>query len=222
VLEVGSGLGILAADIAASADAVEVVGVEQSSRQLQVARVDPRVRYVQADAHALPFGERAFDLTFCRYVLEHVGDPTRVVGEMRRVTRPGGRIAACENDITLARLDPPCPVFERVWDAFARYQQALGGDAQVGRRLFRLFREAGCRSVELSLQPEAHWHGSRSFGAWLQNLIGNLESARAGLTAAGVATPAEIDVAIAELHKLVDNPGASATFTWNRVMALED
>ena len=143
ILEVGSGLGILAAEVAAAADNVEVVGLERSSAQIAAAVQSPAVCYVQGDAHLLPFGEGSFDLVYCRYLLEHVADPARVLAEMRRVVRAGGRAAAMENDISLVRLDPPCPAFDEVWTAFAEHQRRLGGDGLIGRRLYRLFREAG-------------------------------------------------------------------------------
>ena len=62
VLEVGSGLGILAADVAEAASNVGVVGVEMSSAQLAHACTHPRVRSVQADARALPISDESFDL----------------------------------------------------------------------------------------------------------------------------------------------------------------
>src|SRR5688500_14701651 len=68
VLEVGSGLGLLAADVAAAAPDVQVVGVEQSDRQIRAARKSPNIRYVQGDAHRLEFPDKSFDLVYARYV----------------------------------------------------------------------------------------------------------------------------------------------------------
>jgi len=45
-----------------------------------------------ADAHRLPFATGAFDLTVALTLLEFVDDPARVVAELARVTRPGGRL----------------------------------------------------------------------------------------------------------------------------------
>src|SRR5262245_4608891 len=90
VLEVGSGLGLLAAAVAAAADGVQVVGVEQSLEQIAAAAKAACVTYVQGDAHQLEFPDGRFDLVYARYVLEHVAAPERVLSEMRRVTRPGG------------------------------------------------------------------------------------------------------------------------------------
>jgi SAM-dependent methyltransferase len=220
VLEVGSGLGILANDVAASAPAVDVVGIEVSAAQLATARPGPRVTFAQGDAHLLEFPDGTFDLVYARYLLEHVADPARVVHEMRRVSKAGGRVAVCENDVSLLRFDPPCPAFDRAWEVFTRFQATLGGDGLVGRRLFRLFRAAGFSTIELSVQPEVHWHGSAGYVAWVHNIIGNLESARNGMLAAGVLGTSDLDAAVDELERLKTDPLGSAVFVWNRAVAV--
>jgi hypothetical protein len=55
-------------------------------------------------------------------------------------------------------------LFEKVWKAFQQHQRDLGGDSQIGRRLYRLFRLAGFTAIELSVQPEVHWAASRRSG----------------------------------------------------------
>jgi demethylmenaquinone methyltransferase / 2-methoxy-6-polyprenyl-1,4-benzoquinol methylase len=95
VLEVGSGLGILAAQVASAARDVRLVAVEQSSSQPAAAVKTPRVACVQGDAHALDFADASFDLVSARYLLEHVKEPERVLKEMDRghaSRRTGGRL----------------------------------------------------------------------------------------------------------------------------------
>jgi SAM-dependent methyltransferase len=214
VLEVGSGLGLLAVEVAAVANA-RVVGVEMSPQQITAAATGPGVTYRQGDAHSLELPDESFDLVYARYLLEHVQNPERVLREMRRVVRPGGRVAVCENDITLIRFDPPCPAFDRAWEMFQQYQSSLGGDSAIGRRLYRLFHGAGLTQIELSVQPEIHWQGSPGFSAWVRNIIGNLESARRGLDAA------MLDAGVAELTALSRRPDASSVFVWNRAVGLK-
>jgi ubiquinone/menaquinone biosynthesis C-methylase UbiE len=210
VLGVGSGLGLLAVEVASAADGVHVVGIEMSADQIAAAATSPRVTYKRGDAHAIEFPDGSFDIVYARYLLEHVSKPDVVMREMRRVVRPGGCVAVCENDITLLRFDPPCPAFDRAWDLFLRYQATLGGDAVIGRRLYRLFRAAGLTHIELSVQPEVHWFGSPGFAAWVQNIIGNLESARRGID------ETVLNDAVAELNGLSQREDASSVFAWNR------
>jgi SAM-dependent methyltransferase len=221
VLEVGSGLGLLAAQAAERVPRGRIVGVEHSPAQLAASPESPaNARFVQGDAHALPFADASFDIVYCRYVLEHVADPARVVSEMRRVTRPGGRVLAQENTIEINRFDPPCPAFDLVWRRFAELQSLLGGDALIGMRLLRLFQGAGLREIELSIQPEVHWSGSPGFVPWVTNLIGNVRSGERALIERGLAIEAEVRSAIGELEALMKRGDATAIFYWNRARGL--
>jgi len=220
VLEVGSGLGILAADVAVAAAGVDVVGIELSAAQIAAAVPTARVTFMQGDAHTLNFPDGSFDLVYARYLLEHVADPGRVLREMRRVARPGGRVAVCENDVSLLRFDPPCAAFDRAWEAFTRFQATLGGDGLIGRRLFRLFRGSWFAEIALSVQPEVHWHGSSGYVAWVHNIIGNLESARRGMLDAGAISERDLNAGVAELERLKTEITGSAVFVWNRAIAV--
>jgi demethylmenaquinone methyltransferase/2-methoxy-6-polyprenyl-1,4-benzoquinol methylase len=55
-----------------------------------------RVRFVEADAQRLPFPDDTFQITCVAFGLRNVTDTDRGLGEMVRVTRPGGRVAILE------------------------------------------------------------------------------------------------------------------------------
>ncbi|MGN6605377.1 MAG: class I SAM-dependent methyltransferase, partial [Jatrophihabitans sp.] len=48
---------------------------------------------LNADAHHLPFDDGHFDSVVASEILEHIPDDRRVISELVRVTRPGGRVA---------------------------------------------------------------------------------------------------------------------------------
>ncbi|WP_187351897.1 class I SAM-dependent methyltransferase [Allosaccharopolyspora coralli] len=54
------------------------------------------VVFAIGDATALPWLDDQFDLVACRLTLHQVDDPERVLREMVRVTRPGGRVAVTD------------------------------------------------------------------------------------------------------------------------------
>jgi len=56
----------------------------------------PNLEFVQADATDLPFADGEFDAVTMSFGLRNVNDPRRALRELRRVTRPGGRIVVCE------------------------------------------------------------------------------------------------------------------------------
>jgi demethylmenaquinone methyltransferase/2-methoxy-6-polyprenyl-1,4-benzoquinol methylase len=54
------------------------------------------VAFVAGDAVRLPFADQAFDAVTISFGLRNVADPDAALAEMRRVTRPGGRLVICE------------------------------------------------------------------------------------------------------------------------------
>jgi len=65
-----------------------------------------RLGFVAGDALRLPFRDGAFDTVTISFGLRNVADPVAGLAEMRRVTRPGGRLVVCEfSAITIAPVD---------------------------------------------------------------------------------------------------------------------
>jgi len=222
VLEVGSGLGLLAAEAAQQLPQGAMVGIEYAPEQLARVLVPAsNLRFLRGDAHRMPFPNDRFDVVYCRYVLEHVRDPLRVLQEMRRILKSGGRALAQENNIEMVAFDPDCPAFKAVWKQFTILQARLGGDALIGKRLFGLFYHAGFRDIELSYQPEIHPANKPTFRPWMQNLIALLPGAADALQAHHLATQAEIDQAIAELQSFMERDDATALFHWNRACGVK-
>ena len=95
-LDVGCGPGALTAQL------VERLGVHA------VSAVDPSRSFVEATrerfpgidvragvAEHLPYADHSFDLALAQLVVHFMTDPVAGLVEMRRVTRPGGVVAAC-------------------------------------------------------------------------------------------------------------------------------
>jgi len=96
VLDVGSGTGSLALAVNA-ARASEVIGIDPSAAFVEHARTrtaDPRVRFDVGDAQMLAYPDASFDKCLALLVMNFIPDARKAVAEMRRVTRPGGRVAA--------------------------------------------------------------------------------------------------------------------------------
>jgi demethylmenaquinone methyltransferase/2-methoxy-6-polyprenyl-1,4-benzoquinol methylase len=65
-----------------------------------------RLGWVAGDALRLPFRDGAFDAVTISFGLRNVADTVAALAEMRRVTRPGGRLVVCEfSAITIAPVD---------------------------------------------------------------------------------------------------------------------
>jgi SAM-dependent methyltransferase len=221
ILEVGSGLGVLAREVARFRPRARVLGVEYSRDQLDRADASgpPNLRFVQGDAHDLDLEANRFDLVYCRWLLEHVADPVRVLREMRRVLKPGGSICVQENDVSFQRYDPPAPHAEKLWGRLVKLQHKLGGDALIGSRLHGLLAEAGFKRISLSLAPEVHQAGASSFAVWIENQAAIFRGCAAELGKRRLATAGDVDAALAELREYAVLPRAATMFAWNRARA---
>jgi ubiquinone/menaquinone biosynthesis C-methylase UbiE len=177
VLEVGGGTGLNLAHIPTSVS--ELVIVEPD--ELMIRRLRPRLagapiatRIVRSDAERLPFGDGTFDAAVCTFVLCTVRDLDRSLAEVRRVLRPGGRLAFLEHvesdDPRLARLQDRmhgawlkvghgCHLNRRTLDAL----QASGfqvadverGDLPKAPPFFRPYVSGIARAPSGKQQPEA-------------------------------------------------------------------
>ncbi|MBV9196572.1 MAG: methyltransferase domain-containing protein [Solirubrobacterales bacterium] len=105
VLDVGSGPGLLALEMAAEVGTVgSVDGVDPSESMLALSRGRPPaegtadVRFVAGDACALPFAPERFDAAVATQVYEYVQDVPAALAEAFRVLRPGGRMLVLDTD----------------------------------------------------------------------------------------------------------------------------
>jgi 2-polyprenyl-3-methyl-5-hydroxy-6-metoxy-1,4-benzoquinol methylase len=96
VLEIGCGTGVhtrLLAAAGANVSAIDLTptAVELTRRRLELAELSADVR--EADAESLPYGDASFDFVWSWGVIHHSSDTDRVIAEIARVVRPGGRLA---------------------------------------------------------------------------------------------------------------------------------
>ena len=139
VLDVACGPGFLT--MAFAVRAAEAVGVDATEAFLGLAREEAarrglgNVQFESGDAERLPHADASFDLVACRAAFHHFPRPERVLAEMARVAKPGGRLLVAD---LLADEDPakaayqdrierlcdpthvralPASAFERLFDA---------------------------------------------------------------------------------------------------------
>ena len=123
VLEVGVGTGI---NTLLYPKDCAVTGIDLSSSMLEkarerVARKDVKnVRLLQMDAANLKFADDTFDIVYAPYVISVVPDPVRVVREMRRVCRTGGKI------VILNHFRSPSPLMAKVERAISPFTVHIG------------------------------------------------------------------------------------------------
>lgn len=101
VLDVGCGTGSLTSTLARNPNIRRLRGIDFSAAYIEHAKrenSDSRIQFQVGDACALPFGDKEFDHSLSMLVLQFIPQPEKAISEMRRVTRPGGTVAAATWD----------------------------------------------------------------------------------------------------------------------------
>jgi ubiquinone/menaquinone biosynthesis C-methylase UbiE len=98
VLDVGTGTGRLAIELARGLPGLQVVGLDLSDAALGLARdhvekdeVPLAVSFEKGDAQDMPFGDGTFDLVISSNTLHLVNNPVKMFDEIDRVLKPDGR-----------------------------------------------------------------------------------------------------------------------------------
>lgn len=103
VLDLATGTGDVAIEIAERHPDVHVVGLDPSERMLEIGRnkiqkkgLQDRIELLVGDAQALPFEAGSFDGVTIAFGIRNVPDRPRALAEMARVTRQGGKVVILE------------------------------------------------------------------------------------------------------------------------------
>ena len=177
VLDVGCGPGALTAELVRRVGADNVAAVDPSEPFVVAARErHPGVDVRLAPAEDLPFDDGAFDVALAQLVVHFMDDPLAGLREMRRVTRPGGVIAACVWDHAGDR--GPLSLF---WTAARSLEaETIDESRLAGARhghLRDLFEEAGLREVEAGELRATLEH--RTFEEWWEPYLAGVGPAGA-------------------------------------------
>lgn len=82
---------------AAAEAGASVTGLDFSPAMLEQARARcPGATFIQGDAQAMPFADASFDRVACLLGVPHIPDTVAALKEMRRVLRPGGKVAVLD------------------------------------------------------------------------------------------------------------------------------
>lgn len=148
VLDVGCGPGALTTELVGRVGAQNLAAFDPSEPFVAAARHrHPGVDVQLAPAEAIPFPTDSFDASLAQLVVHFMSDPVIGLSEMRRVTRPGGVVAACVWDLAGGRA--PLSLF---WKAAQSLNPAAMDEARLaGAReghLAELFEAAGIGDIQ--------------------------------------------------------------------------
>jgi SAM-dependent methyltransferase len=147
VVDVGCGTGALTSVLAALVGPDHVAAADPSEPFVAQCRANvPGADVRVGPAEGLPFADRSFDRALAQLVFHFVDDPAAAAGEMMRVTRDGGTVAACVWDFTGGMT-----MLRAYWDSAREVDPNAPDEIQRfgGRpgQLAALWHEVGLRDV---------------------------------------------------------------------------
>jgi ubiquinone/menaquinone biosynthesis C-methylase UbiE len=158
VLDVGCGPGGLTSELAGRVGGKSVAAIDPAEQFVAACRErNPGADVRHGVAEELPWEDDTFDAALSSLVIAFMRDADAGLGEMKRVTRPGGRVGVCMWDIagggmTMLRL---------FWDAMRTVEPEVEGEqlrvgiaeGDIAERMRRAgFREVSDGALEVSVE----------------------------------------------------------------------
>jgi len=212
VLDVGSGPGSDTIHLAQHVGATgEVIGLDydpdmvvDANRRVLDAGLGELVKHQQGDATSLPFPDARFHACRSERLFQHLLFPERALSEMRRVTKPGGRVVVLDTDWGTLSINTSLPEIERRLVQYSN--EACLHNGYAGRRLPQLFAAQGLRNISVEVLP----YQITDYGLCREVIV--LDHREQEAVAAGAISQDELDQWHEDLKALDRNGGFFASF----------
>ena len=184
-LEVGCGTGALSRGLLArSSETSRALAIDLNPFLLAEAAalceeegLSSRIKFEQADGTCLPYANDTFDLVFSATVLEEV-DADKMLGELVRVTRSGGRVAVITRAVDAdwwVNLNLPDSLLRAVNSSGPKTGAGVGASSCADASLYHRAQHAGLRPLQMGPQFAAYRFGER-----LEDVVSRLASVLSG------------------------------------------
>ena len=155
ILDAGCGTGEAASRLAELFPRSQVLGVDIIDPHLELARaryarLAPRLSFKHQSIYELEAPDGTFDLTVCRHVMHSIPYPDRVLGELVRVTRRGGRLHLIPEDYGMLHFQRGALDPRDFWhEAPPRFGEATGTDLFIGRNVYGILAGLGLADISV-------------------------------------------------------------------------
>lgn len=221
-LDLGCGGGDVTFEIARMIDpAGSVIGIDSDEVTLDLARAVAKEKGLAnvefRVANVNDWNEpNMYDLVFSRLLLQHLSRPLDLLRRMWAAVKPGGALVVEDADFYGLLCEPENEGFEFYAQIYPRVLARRGGDAALGRKLYRFFLEVGIPDPQLTLVQRADATGEAKGLS-----LSTLEAVADAIVGEQLASSDEVRSAIASLTDFTNNPktliGGPRTFqVWAR------
>ncbi len=160
------------------------------------------VEFVLGDAYETGLPSGSFDLVHVRFVAGTAGEPSRLLQETIRLTRPGGVVAFQEPDIATLNCYPPHWAWDRLKSVLEQAFVCAGADVRLAQRLYQLARHAGLEDVHY----RPFLVGVRSGDSMTDYFPATVEAVRGTLLDKRLIAPDELEAALATCREHLADP----------------
>ena len=192
-----------------------IIGVDHSPALIDAARrltteegLSDNVTYQVGDAHHAPYGDDEFDIITLHTLISHVEDPMQVLGEARRLVRPGGTVAIFDGDYASLTFAYPDHALAKTIEE--KLIELIVANPRIMRDLPRLLHETGLELLDADGTLYANIGSSRFW-------VGAAESYGVLLARSGLLPPALVeDWQAFQVRSVTENTffGASNYYTY--------
>jgi len=132
-----------------------VVGLDHAKSSLEYARKLARefgisgVEYVYGDAAEILLAESEFDFVVCRHSLQVFDRPDRILSELFRICKPGGRVYVTNEKNSHCLGEPRSESIQWTYNEVAKLWTHFNMDIEIGPKSRRLLIEAGFDEIRM-------------------------------------------------------------------------
>ncbi len=142
-----------------------------------------------------------FDVAYSRFLLSHLNEPEKVIRNMRRAVKPGGKVVIEDIDFSGHYCYPKCTAFDKYVELFVKAAANNGQNANIGLSLYSMCRQEGLLQVEYDVVQPSFAMSQGKWMAWL-----TLDRISGTLKSQGLATEEEVAGMLSELEAFTNDP----------------